>query len=326
MTFPFPLFSKISTLKILLYIAILLIVVISIKYFINKNKIPIGTYEGFTQDKQFVLKEDNDIYDDFYIEIYDLLNDTMTRTEYDINKIIDTTQLNPETAYVLDVGCGTGCLVNEFTKKGINVKGIDKSLNMINYANSKYPTLLRNETQMKPIIYQYMEAEDPIIYERCSFSHILCLYMTLYEMKDKMIFLRNAYYGLKPDGYLILHLVKGDVDIPDETSFNGFINLGKPKSLDEEDILKSGIKKLKTNFGGFIYNRDWTDNYKFKESFVDNNTNHIRQNELNWYYEPIDIIMEQSKRCGFSIYKILPENKNIGGFLYFLKKPAILAR
>lgn len=347
MTFPFPLFSNFSSLKVLFHIAIILIIIILIKisiinidhknfenfenndiskfFLFNLITQKKGIYEGFSQDKSFILKQDNNIYDDFYIEIYDNLNNTIKRTQYDIKKIIDITYLNNEIAYLLDVGCGTGCLVNEFIKKGIDIIGIDKSQNMINYSNNKYNhNVLKNN--ISPIIYQCIEAENPIIYERSTFSHILCLYMTIYEIKDKIKFFRNAFYGLQLDGYLIIHLTKGNDDIIDDGNFRGFIDLGKPKTLDENTIIKSGITKLQTNFGGFVYNKDWTDIYNFKETFTDHKTHCIRQNELTLFYEPIDIIIEQCKLCGFSIYNSVPEDKTIGGILYFFKKLGTLKK
>lgn len=314
MAFPFPLFTNFTPLKVAFYIAILLTILFLIKYnkfyfWSNNKKLK---YEGFSQTRPFLLKEDNEIYDDFYIEIYDELHNTIKRTKYDINKIIEITNLNKETANILDIGCGTGCLVNEFTKKGILIKGIDKSKNMINYSNNKYKTI----KDPSPPQFEYMDAENPIIFERVTFTHVLCLYMTIYEIKDKTIFFNNAFYGLQPGGYLILHLIDNDND--NSKKYNGFIDLGKPKAIDENTIINSGITKLETNFGGFVFKKDWTDIYNIKETFVDNKTNNIRQNEMNLYYEPINVIIEKCKRCGFVIYdKILEDNF---GILYFFTK------
>ena len=317
MTFPFPLFAKLSPLKVALYIAIIFIVVISVKYFgvgIWTIKPP-GTYEGFSQDKPFVLKQDNDIYDDFYTEIYDALTNAGKRTTYDADKIIEITNANNDTAYILDVGCGTGCLVAEFKKKGISIKGVDKSQSMINYATNQYP-LLQNGTL---VTYQCIEAEDATVYERATFSHVLCLYMTIYELKDKARFFRNAFYGLQPGGYLVLHLVKGG-------DYTGFIDLGKPKALDDTAIIKSGIKRMQTDFGGFVYKRDWTSDTMLRELFTDHESHAVRENELTWYYEPLKVVVEQVKRAGFVVYDNVPAYSDIGGELYFFKKPGAIGK
>ncbi|WP_100405534.1 class I SAM-dependent methyltransferase [Bacillus solitudinis] len=41
--------------------------------------------------------------------------------------------------FILDLGCGTGDLVSQLSEQGVNVEGIDKSINMVNQAKSKYP-------------------------------------------------------------------------------------------------------------------------------------------------------------------------------------------
>ena len=337
MTFPFPLFAKFSPLKVALYIAIILIVVIAVRYFGDKNnwlQKRYGIYEGFSQDKPFVLKQDNDIYDDFYIEIYDALTNAGKRTSYDVDNIIKITNVNNDTAYILDVGCGTGCIVDEFTKKGITIKGIDKSQSMINYANNKHP-LLQNGTSSTPsstpssVIYQCMEAEDATVYERATFSHILSLYMTIYELKDKAQFFRNAFYGLQPGGYLVVHVVKmgdGGGDGGDGGTYHGFINLGKPKALDESAIVKSGIKQMQTDFGGFVYKRDWSSDTMLRERFIDHDSQSIRENELTLYYEPLKVVVEQVIRAGFVVYDNVPAYSDVGGELYFFKKPGAIRK
>lgn len=48
--------------------------------------------------------------------------------------------LNPKPGeYILDLGCGTGDIANALTEKGVHVKGIDSSEDMINRARQKYP-------------------------------------------------------------------------------------------------------------------------------------------------------------------------------------------
>lgn len=50
--------------------------------------------------------------------------------------------LNPEKdEYILDVGCGTGDLAHDISKKGAIVTGIDAAESMINAAKEKYPNI-----------------------------------------------------------------------------------------------------------------------------------------------------------------------------------------
>lgn len=43
--------------------------------------------------------------------------------------------------YILDLGCGTGDLAKKMDDLGVHVKGIDKSVDMINQAQRKYPEI-----------------------------------------------------------------------------------------------------------------------------------------------------------------------------------------
>jgi SAM-dependent methyltransferase len=325
MTFPFPLFTEISPLKLALYFAIIFLVIIIVRLWKNMSHDIAKSTEGFTQDIPFVLKENGDIYDEFYVEIYDKLTDSKKRAQYDITVIRDTTKMDLEKANILDIGCGDGELVRQFSRIGASfVKGVDKSPAMVMRSQTS-PPLLRNAK----IVCADVTEDGTTLFERGSLTHVLCLYMTIYEFSDKMRLFRNIFYGLEPGGYFVIHLVKGcGGGGGGGETFNGLINLGKPKALQESDIIASGIHKLITDFGGgFLYERDWSDPYLLKEKFTDHQTHSVRQNELNWFYEPIDAIVEKCKKCGFRmVSSIVPEDLTVGGFLYFFQKPGLLLR
>ena len=40
-----------------------------------------------------------------------------------------------------------------------------------------------------------------------TFTHITCLYFTIYYIKDKRLFFENCFKWLKPHGVLVIHLV-----------------------------------------------------------------------------------------------------------------------
>jgi SAM-dependent methyltransferase len=236
MTFPFPLF-RLSPLKVSFYFAIIFAFVFLYKYYsINGgylwNTLQKGKYEGFTQDTPFVSKTDSDIYDAFYCDIYDDITDTKMRTEEDYNIIPSLAN----DSIVLVVGCGSGALVEKIstTITGVTVRGMDKSSAMIEKGESK------NIDEL-----YCADAEDPTQYPRSHFSHILCFYMTFYEIKNPLIFLRNVYYGLQPDGYFVVHLI--DTAKTDDTLKKGIglVDLGKPKSLDEKYIKRENIQQFK---------------------------------------------------------------------------------
>lgn len=100
-------------------------------------------------------------------------------------------------SHVLDIGSGTGHHVHALQQSGIQATGIDLSYDMVVKAKKRYPHT-----------YMQGDALNMSIFPSESFSHITCLYFTIYYMKHKERFFRNARHWLIPGGYLILHLSK----------------------------------------------------------------------------------------------------------------------
>ena len=99
--------------EILFYLALLTIIILILKYINNYY----DSKEGFSQCSSFSLKTNNDIYDEFYVNIYDTLHKTSNNTEYEYYSILKTTQPD-ENSVILDIGSGTGNLLNKFDENG----------------------------------------------------------------------------------------------------------------------------------------------------------------------------------------------------------------
>ena len=139
--------------KIVFMLAILLIIA-------NILKRPKLT-EGF---EGHVEKTNKDLYDNFYAKIYDYLVFSDIRNNYEVGEIINQTQPT-EKSIILDIGCGTGNIVNEFTKRGFNITGVDESQSMINISKKKYSLEnVVNGNVMQSHLFPFN-----------SFTHILCL-------------------------------------------------------------------------------------------------------------------------------------------------------
>jgi hypothetical protein len=93
--------------NILLFIALITVIT-----FVFKNKIPKYYSEGFSQKEKFVLKNEDNIYDDFYVEMYDKIHLPHRRVPYEIKYILNTTQADDTNSIFLDIGSGTGHVVN----------------------------------------------------------------------------------------------------------------------------------------------------------------------------------------------------------------------
>ena len=151
--------------------------------------------EGFTQDAQFMVKRGVNVYDPFYVNMYDQLVLSSKRVPFEIDVINST--LPTELSTFLDIGCGTGYLVNQIHARGHQVIGIDQSPDMIKYAESQYPDI---EVVVG-------DACDPMAFDRATFSHILCTNFTIYQFSDKVALFKNCYYWLITNNYLILHVL-----------------------------------------------------------------------------------------------------------------------
>ena len=71
-----------SWTKSVLFLSILLITIITV----NKYGEPVGV-EAFTQREKYVLKQETDIYDDFYCDIYDDLVYDDIKNKYEIDEL-----------------------------------------------------------------------------------------------------------------------------------------------------------------------------------------------------------------------------------------------
>ena len=156
-------FNKLSNwIKIL----IALIVILVVFKFSEKKR------EPFSQKKKFILKEGLQVYDDFYCGIYDELVFDKVKNEYEIGEIINVTKPTSQSK-LLDVGSGTGEIVSLFNKKGINAQGLELSDAMVKKSQKKFP-------QLK---FTHDDVTKVMVFPANSFTHITCLYFTIYYLK-----------------------------------------------------------------------------------------------------------------------------------------------
>lgn len=66
------------------------------------------TKEGFSQSSPYVLRENNSIYDTFYLDYYDDIHGSEKYSKHDIKTIIELTNPIEGKSTFLDIGCGTG--------------------------------------------------------------------------------------------------------------------------------------------------------------------------------------------------------------------------
>jgi len=314
MKFPNPLqkfshiYKKMSNFgKILLFVSILLILIV----FFNSIHKNLPVKEGYQQNDQFLFLKGSEVYDSFYAGIYDYLVYNSVKDNYEIGEIVNKTSPNTE-SIILDVGSGTGHHVAELNAKNLNVIGIDISPEMIAKAKENYPN------------YNFITGDvlKQNQFKSNSFTHIVCLYFTLYYFQDKQLFFNNCMEWLKPGGYLIIHVVNRD-------TFDPILPPGNPLYIvSPQKYAKERITHTKVHFNDFVYSSNFELNKKedvaiFNEKFKFKNGK-VRKQEHTLYMESTPNIIDKAQLSGFivegqiDLIKCAYENQ----YLYVLVKPS----
>lgn len=283
--------------KILFLLSLLLIVVVVFRK--NEHAEGFGNLSGYTE------KMNNNLYDNFYSEIYDYLVYSDVRNEYEVGEIVNQTTPTSK-SIILDIGCGTGNIVNLLSKKGLNITGVDQSQDMINKTITKFPQL-KNKVVQGNVLQTHL-------FSPYSFTHILCLYFTIYYFENKSLFMENVFDWLKPGGYFVLHLVNRE-------KFSPLLPMNAHKRWN-----KTG-NYSKIQFTDFDYESDFelfkdANRGIFRERFK--NRQGIRKQQHTFYMEDQMSIITAAQRIGFIIQsKVNMESVEYNyQYLYILKKPS----
>lgn len=256
-----------------------------------------GIIEGFASNSKTVegrAEEFNNdtLYDKFYVKIYDLIVNGEVRMRSEVLFTLSwIKKIRPDTKslQILDVGCGTGGHVNEFSKEGVgSVQGIDKSSAMIERSKQLYPD---ND-------YMVGDVETPTTFSAGQFNLVTLYYFTIYYMPQKAQILRNIFTWMSPGGGLVIHLVNRDKFDPILESASPFIAFSIQK-YSKERLTKSTVA-----FDKFDYTAEFTNeehNAQFEETFKfkDGRT---RKNVHSLHMLAMEKMVSEIEAAGF-IYK-----------------------
>lgn len=298
-------FIKSTTLQKIFYILTAFIIINII------TQIGINPREGFEdRTNDFVMKEGANVYDDFYVQIYDDLVFSKLKNDYEIGEIINKTSPTSE-SYVLDIGSGTGHHVSSLEAHGYKAKGIDRSPAMVKKAKETYPDL----------DYQQADALSSMTFPPNTFTHITCLYFTLYYMQDKRQFFDNCMKWLAPGGFLAVHLVDRDKFDPILPAGNPF-NLVSLQDYAEERIMSTLVKFDQFEYKSNFELKDEEDKAFLNETFKMQNGG-VRKNNHQFYMETQKEILSMAKNVGFILHAKIDmlTCQYAHQYIYILKKP-----
>lgn len=302
---PIGLYNKASPWgKLVFWLFALLVVIGCCKLLFRR---PLG-HEGF-EGGAFSSKTGADVYDEFYASVYDHLVYNQTHNDFTVGEIISKTAPSA-ISVVLDIGSGTGHHVAQLgAQTKAKVEGVDVSGAMVKKAKENYP-----ESTFKQ-----GDVLDPYLYQPGTFTHIMCLYFTLYYIEDKGALFANCWRWLRPGGVLIVHVV-------DREKFDPILPVSNPLVMvSPQRYAKNRIMTSKVRFEDLKYMGTFEqtgDKGRFKEKFEDMGGK-VRENEHVFYMETETDIMKMAEAEGFMIDGKVEMIKAgyESQFLYILRKP-----
>ena len=129
------------------------------------------------------------------------------------------------------------------------------------------------------------DAMNAMQFQPNSFTHITCLYFTIYYIKDKTLFFNNCMKWLMGGGYLVVHLV-------DKYMFDTIIPAANPLLLlTPQRYAEKRITNSKVTFDDFKYQSEFQLNHqnntaKFVETFKNKSDDKVfRKQEHQLYME-----------------------------------------
>lgn len=266
------------------------------------------TIETFDNDQSFVHKTDQSIYDSFYVDVYDDILFSEFKNEYEIGTILNKTTPTKRSV-ILDIGSGTGHHVGLLTQKGYDCQGIDVSSAMVAKAKRNYPSSK----------FIHGDVLKSIHFQPNSFTHITCLYFTIYMIKNKRLFFQNCMQWLKPGGYLLLHLV-------DRDKFDPILPVADVLAyVNPQDYTKKRITTTQAVFKNHNYKADFKLNHNkgsFIETFVHRKNGSVRKHTHHLYMDTQQSILSLAQSAGF-ILSSQSDMKSVGykhQYIYILQK------
>lgn len=264
--------------------------------------------EGFENSNLnlYTSSNNDDIFDDKYINLYEKIILDVDKDTFFIDNILENTR-QTDNSVILNIGCKTGNINKILKDKNIHSIGLDKSQSMIDYCrnNNLEPidrTSLINDFNILDI--DNLDSIN-IKYDK-PITHILCLNMEIYYIKNIDDFLKQCYNILDNNGYLILHLV--DHKKFNSTSVYSRINDLNPNSLSIKRVNDSVIR-----FNDIIYNTRYRifpndfgkDTVWFTETITDLKDNSVHENVHTYNISINDDISEIASNNNFRLVKII---------------------
>jgi ubiquinone/menaquinone biosynthesis C-methylase UbiE len=271
-----------------IFLAMLVFLMYSITLYISSQ-------EGFENEGSITYEDPEQIYDDTYSGIFDLIWNPMDMLKYQQVSMQEITLADwpVKSVKVLDMAAGTGPHACWFKHLGVDYTGVDISESMLSKARENCPNAR----------FQKGDITQVSLFAPKSFSHVLLMGFSIYEFQNPKILSDNAYQWLHPGGYFIVHMVDPDKYDPVHTLASPFAAFSLQKySYDRQT--KSDIFFDKFKYIGKLNKKKNEDDAVYEETLSyydksDNNGTKYRENKHHWNMPSKERMIDIIKSSGF---------------------------
>lgn len=158
--------------------------------------------EGFENEGSQTFEDAEEIYNDVYASIYDLLWNPQDMLKYEQVSMQDISlaDWNTKNVHVLDMACGTGPHAQFFKQLGVDYTGVDLSESMLKKARENTPSGK----------FQKGDITQVHLFPQKSMTHCVLTGFSIYQFSNPKLISDNAYQWLQPGGYFVVHMVDPD--------------------------------------------------------------------------------------------------------------------
>lgn len=251
--------------------------------------------EGFENEGSVTYEDPEEMYDDVYAGIYDLLWNPQDMLKYVQISMQDISlaDWNTKNVHVLDMACGTAPHSDWFSQMGVDYTGVDISDSMLKKARENHPS----STFKKGDITQVH------LFPQKSMTHCLLLGFSAYQFQNPKIVSDNAYQWLQPGAYFIVHLVDPDKYDPIHNLSSPFAAFSLQKySFDRQT--ESNVYFDQFKYSGKLLKNKEEDKATYSETFSyydksNNNGSKYRENKHHWNMPSKERMIDIFKTSGF---------------------------
>lgn len=271
-----------------IFIAVLILIMYSMTIWMS-------SIENFENEEGDTYEEAEEMYDDKYASVYNVLWHSNEKLQYEQVSMQDIALADWPTSAVrvLDMASGTAPHACWFKNLGVDYVGVDLSDAMIKQARSDCPSAK----------FQKGDITQVHMFPQKSMSHCLLLNFSAYMFENPKVLSDNAYQWLQPGGFFIVHLVHPD-------KFDPILDLATPfaafslqkYSLDRQT--DSNIYFDKFKYLGRFNKKKEEDSAEFTETFTyydksDNEGKKYRENKHRWTMPSKERMIDIFKTSGF---------------------------